>query len=73
MKLYEPVVSFELASRELAEKFLKSCGTGLKHPSFGGVHTTAERRRALGRRPGSGRFHSNPALVAKIAGPDRGI
>lgn len=48
MKLYGPVISFELASRELAEKFLKSCELVFEASSFGGVHTTAERRARWG-------------------------
>lgn len=48
MKLYGPIVSFELASRELAEGFLKSCELVFEASSFGGVHTTAERRARWG-------------------------
>jgi cystathionine gamma-lyase len=48
MKLYGPVISFELASRELAEQFLKNCGLVFEATSFGGVHTTAERRARWG-------------------------
>ncbi|MEK6320379.1 MAG: cystathionine gamma-lyase [Acidobacteriota bacterium] len=48
MKLYGPVISFELASRELAERFLKSCELVFEASSFGGVHTTAERRARWG-------------------------
>lgn len=48
MKLYGPVISFELANRELAEKFLKACELVFEASSFGGVHTTAERRARWG-------------------------
>lgn len=48
MKLYGPVIGFELASRALAEKFLKSCDLVFEATSFGGVHTTAERRARWG-------------------------
>jgi cystathionine gamma-lyase len=48
MKFYGPVVGFTLASRELAERFLKSCELVFEATSFGGVHTTAERRARWG-------------------------
>jgi cystathionine gamma-lyase len=48
MKLYGPVVSFALASRELAERFLRSCELVFEATSFGGVQTTAERRARWG-------------------------
>ncbi len=48
MKLYGPIISFELASRELAEEFLKRCELVFEASSFGGVHTTAERRARWG-------------------------
>ena len=48
MKLYGPVICFELASRKRAEKFLKSCELVFEASSFGGVHTTAERRARWG-------------------------
>ncbi|MGI8783709.1 MAG: cystathionine gamma-lyase [Acidobacteriota bacterium] len=48
MKLYGPVIGFELASRALAEKFLKRCDLVFEATSFGGVHTTAERRARWG-------------------------
>ncbi len=48
MKFCGPVVSFELASREAAEKFLKSCDLVLEATSFGGLQTTAERRARWG-------------------------
>jgi cystathionine gamma-lyase len=48
MKFYGPVVSFVLVSRELAERFLKCCELVFEATSFGGVHTTAERRARWG-------------------------
>ncbi len=48
MKFYGPVVSFTVASREAAERFLKSCELVFEATSFGGVHTTAERRARWG-------------------------
>lgn len=48
MKFYGPVVSFALASRELAEGFLKSCELVVEATSFGGMQTTAERRARWG-------------------------
>jgi len=48
MKFCGPVVSFALASREVAERFLKSCELVFEATSFGGVHTTAERRARWG-------------------------
>jgi cystathionine gamma-lyase len=48
MKFFGPIVGFELASRELAEQFLKSSGLIIEATSFGGVHSTAERRARWG-------------------------
>jgi cystathionine gamma-lyase len=48
MTFYGPVVSFELPSREFAERFLRSCQFIFEATSFGGVHTTAERRARWG-------------------------
>jgi len=48
MKFYGPIVSFELASRKSAEPFLRSCRLVYEATSFGGVHTTAERRARWG-------------------------
>ena len=48
MKLYGPIVSFELASRKSAELFLRNCRLVYEATSFGGVHTTAERRARWG-------------------------
>lgn len=44
MRFYGPIVSFTLADREKAERFLQSCSLVIEATSFGGVHTTAERR-----------------------------
>ena len=44
MKYYGPIVSFVLESREKAERFLGECKLVVTATSFGGVHTTAERR-----------------------------
>jgi cystathionine gamma-lyase len=48
MKRYGPVVSFVLAGQERAEEFLYACSLVLEATSFGGVHTTAERRARWG-------------------------
>jgi len=48
MTRFGPVVSFELADREAAERFLGACELVLQATSFGGVHTTAERRARWG-------------------------
>jgi len=48
MSRFGPVVSFELASTEAAEKFLARCRLVLQATSFGGLHTTAERRARWG-------------------------
>ena len=44
MRRFGPIVSFELADRATAERFLHACHLVLTATSFGGVHTTAERR-----------------------------
>jgi cystathionine gamma-lyase len=44
MKYYGPIVSFVLQSQEEAERFLGACQLVISATSFGGVHTTAERR-----------------------------
>ena len=43
-----PRVSFELASAETAETFLGGCRLIVQATSFGGLHTTAERRARWG-------------------------
>ncbi len=48
MNCYGPVVSFEVASATAAEKFLGSCRLVFQATSFGGLHTTAERRARWG-------------------------
>jgi cystathionine gamma-lyase len=48
MSRFGPVVSFELASAQAAEKFLGACRVVLQATSFGGLHTTAERRARWG-------------------------
>jgi len=48
MSRFGPVVSFELASAVAAEKFLGACRLVLQATSFGGLHTTAERRARWG-------------------------
>jgi cystathionine gamma-lyase len=44
MSRFGPMVCFELDSRERAEAFLRSCELVTEATSFGGLHTTAERR-----------------------------
>ena len=44
MQWFGPVVSFVLADRQPAEKFLAACRLICKATSFGGLHRTAERR-----------------------------
>ena len=48
MRRFGPVVSFELASAEAAEGFLAGCRLVTQATSFGGLHTTAERRARWG-------------------------
>jgi cystathionine gamma-lyase len=48
MKFYGSVVSFELANQTTAENFLKHCELLFEATSFGGLHTTAERRARWG-------------------------
>ncbi len=48
MKRYGPVVSFVLKGKTQAEHFLNACRLILQATSFGGVHTTAERRARWG-------------------------
>jgi cystathionine gamma-lyase len=48
MHYYGPVIGFVLADRALAERFLRSCKLVIEATSFGGVHTTAERRARWG-------------------------
>ncbi len=48
MQRFGPVVSFALASRDQAERFLSACDLVYESTSFGGIHTTAERRARWG-------------------------
>lgn len=48
MKHYGPIVSFVLEGITQAEHFLEACNLILQATSFGGVHTTAERRARWG-------------------------
>ena len=48
MQYYGSVISFVLADRSRAEQFLRSCNLVIEATSFGGVHTTAERRARWG-------------------------
>jgi cystathionine gamma-lyase len=48
MKFFGPVISFELTSSELTERFLKYCSLVFEATSFGSLHTTAERRARWG-------------------------
>jgi len=48
MTHFGPVVSFVLAGRTEAEHFLEACHLILQATSFGGIHTTAERRARWG-------------------------
>ena len=48
MRYLGPIVSFELPSRAAAEAFLGACRLVIEATSFGGVHTTAERRARWG-------------------------
>jgi cystathionine gamma-lyase len=48
MQRFGPVVSFVLATRARAERFLAACRLVYEATSFGGVHTTAERRARWG-------------------------
>lgn len=48
MKFFGPVVSFALAEKRVAERFLQGCELVFEATSFGSVHTTAERRARWG-------------------------
>lgn len=48
MRRFGPIVSFVLPSRTRAERFLERCRLVRSATSFGGVHTTAERRARWG-------------------------
>jgi len=44
MRFFGPIVSFELRDGRTADRFLDACRIVLPATSFGGIHTTAERR-----------------------------
>ncbi|HJU86413.1 MAG TPA: cystathionine gamma-lyase [Gemmatimonadota bacterium] len=48
MQAFGSVVAFDLESRERAERFLRNLGLVREATSFGGVHSTAERRARWG-------------------------
>ena len=48
MQFYGPIVSFALSDRARAERFLMACRLIFEATSFGGVHTSAERRARWG-------------------------
>lgn len=48
MRRFGAVVSFELEGADRAERFLRACELVYQATSFGGVHTTAERRARWG-------------------------
>ena len=48
MQYFGPVVSFALAHRQSAERFLNACQLVYEATSFGSIHTTAERRARWG-------------------------
>jgi len=47
-QFYGPIVSFVLEGKEQAEQFLAACRLILQAASFGGIHTTVERRARWG-------------------------
>ncbi|HWH43169.1 MAG TPA: cystathionine gamma-lyase [Thermoleophilaceae bacterium] len=48
MRRFGPVVALDLGTRERAERFLARCRLVIEATSFGGLHTTAERRARWG-------------------------
>jgi cystathionine gamma-lyase len=48
MKYFGPIVTFVLESKQMADRFLESCNLVINATSFGGIHTTAERRARWG-------------------------
>jgi len=48
MQSYGPLVAFSLPNQEQAEKFLSACRLVYQMTSYGGIHTTAERRARWG-------------------------
>ena len=53
---FGPVLGFELPSEDAAQRFLSSCEIVAEATSFGGTHTTAERRARWGTDPIPGGF-----------------
>jgi len=47
-QLFGFIISFELDSKRKADSFLKACSLVYEATSFGGVHSTAERRARWG-------------------------
>ncbi len=54
--LFGPVLSFDLGSADAASRFLSSCSLVAEATSFGGAHSTAERRARWGIEPVSEGF-----------------
>ncbi len=48
MKYFGPIVSFVLESKQMADHFLESCNLIINATSFGGIHSSAERRARWG-------------------------
>jgi cystathionine gamma-lyase len=48
MKRFGPVIGFTLPTADAAQRFLAEAGLVIEATSFGGVHTTAERRARWG-------------------------
>jgi cystathionine gamma-lyase len=48
MRRFGPVVSFDLGTRERAERFLAALRIVAEATSFGGIHSSAERRARWG-------------------------
>lgn len=48
MRYYGPVIGFALPDREHAERFLSACRLVIEATSFGGLHSSAERRARWG-------------------------
>lgn len=48
MRRFGPVVAIDLGTRRRAERFLSECRLAIEATSFGGLHTTAERRARWG-------------------------
>lgn len=48
MSFFGPIIVFTLSTRQRAERFLGACKLIIEATSFGGIHTTAERRARWG-------------------------